>query len=87
MCTLVTLMLFAVMNGWNPPFEYRLREAPLRDLHAHTEFQFEDFRATEDEQEREMRNFRNYYANDDQLPRSNPKRFNRRLIFSRPEKL
>ena len=67
MCTLVTLMLFVVMNGWNPPFEYRLREAPLRNLHAHTEFQFEDFRATEDEQERELRNFRNYYSNDDQL--------------------
>ena len=67
MCTLVTLTLFVVMNGWNPPFEYRLREAPLRNLHAHTEFQFEDFRATEDEQQRELRNFRNYYENDAQL--------------------
>ena len=60
-------MLFVVMNGWNPPFEYRLREAPQRNLHAHTEFQFEDFRATEDEQQRELRNFRNYYYNDTQL--------------------
>ena len=67
LCTLVTLMLFVVMNGWNPPFEYRLREAPLRNLHAHTEFQFEDFRATDDEQQRELRNFRNYYYNDTQL--------------------
>jgi len=55
------------MNGWNPPFEYRLREAPARNLHAHTEFQFEDSRATDDEQERELRNFRNYYENDAQL--------------------
>ena len=66
-CALVTLMLFVIMNGWNPPFKYRLREAPLRNLHAHTEFQFEDFRATEDEQKRELRNFRNYYENDTQL--------------------
>ena len=67
LCTLVTLMLFVVMNGWNPPFKYRLREAPLRNLHAYTEFQFEDFRATEEEQKRELRNFRNYYENDASL--------------------
>ena len=67
LCVLVTSMLFVVMNGWNPPFKYRLREAPPRNLHAHTEFQFEDFRATEEEQKRELRNFRNYYENDAQL--------------------
>ena len=67
LCALVTTILFVVMNGWNPPFEYRLREAPARNLHAHTEFQFEDSRATDDEQERELRNFRNYYENDAQL--------------------
>ena len=67
LCALVTLMLFVVMNGWNPPFEYRLREAPPRNLHAHTEFQFEDSRATQDEQNRVLRNFRNYYVNDVQL--------------------
>ena len=47
-----------------PALKYRLREAPHRNLHAHTEFQFEDLRATDDEQKRVLRNFRNYYEND-----------------------
>ena len=64
LCTFATIMLLLVMNGWNPPFQYRLREAPHRNLHAHTEFQFEDLRATDDEQKRVLRNFRNYYEND-----------------------
>ena len=64
LCTFATVMLLLVMNGWNPPFKYRLREAPHRNLHAHTEFQFEDLRATDDEQKRVLRNFRNYYEND-----------------------
>ena len=67
LCTFATIMLLLVMNGWNPPFQYRLREAPHRNLHAHTEFQFEDLRATDDEQKRVLRNFRNYYENDTQL--------------------
>ena len=64
LCTFATIMLLLVMNGWNPPFKYRLREAPHRNLHAHTEFKFEDLRATDDEQKRVLRNFRNYYEND-----------------------
>ncbi len=64
LCTLATVMLLFVMNGWDPPFKYRLREAPHRNLHAHTQFQFADLRATDDEQKRVLRNFRNYYEND-----------------------
>lgn len=67
MCSLVTACLFIVMTGWNQPFKYRLREAPLRNLHAHTEFKYEDFRATEEEKNRVLRNFRCYYQNDRQL--------------------
>jgi putative nucleotidyltransferase with HDIG domain len=67
LCALVTVGLFVVMTGWNPPFKYRLREAPLRNLHAHTEFKFSDFRATEEEKNRVLRNFRCYYQNDRQL--------------------
>ena len=52
LCTLATVMLLFVMNGWDPPFKYRLREAPHRNLHAHTQFQFADLRATDDEQKR-----------------------------------
>lgn len=64
LCTFATVMLLLVMNGWEPPFKYRLREAPHRNLHAHTQFQFADLRATDDEQKRVLRNFRNYYEND-----------------------
>jgi putative nucleotidyltransferase with HDIG domain len=67
LCSLVTACLFIVMTGWNQPFKYRLREAPLRNLHAHTEFKYEDFRATEEEKNRVLRNFRCYYQNDRQL--------------------
>ena len=64
LCIFATVMLLLVMNGWDPPFKYRLREAPHRNLHAHTQFQFADLRATDDEQKRVLRNFRNYYEND-----------------------
>lgn len=67
LCALVTVCLFIVMTGWNQPFKYRLREAPLRNLHAHTEFKYEDFRSTEEEKKRVLRNFRCYYQNDPQL--------------------
>lgn len=66
-CALVTACLFIVMTGWNQPFKHRLREAPLRNLHAYTEFKYEDFRATEEEKNRVLRNFRCYYQNDQQL--------------------
>ena len=39
----------------------------LRNLHAHTEFKFVDFRATEEEKKRVIRNFRCYYTNERQL--------------------
>ena len=60
------MILFVVMSGWNAPFQYRLRQAPLRNLHANTEFQYPDYRATEEEQNRVSRNFRCYYSNDSQ---------------------
>ena len=66
LCTLATCILWVTMAGWAPPFSYRVREAPLRDLHARTEFQFDDLQATDQEKERTKRNLLCFYSNDQQ---------------------
>ncbi len=66
LCALTAAILFVVMFGWEPPFPYRVRQAPLRDLHAHTSFQYDDFKATDDERDRKRRNFMCFYSNDPQ---------------------
>ena len=58
------LTLWVVMFGWSPPFSYRVREAPLRDLHAMTEFEFKDFERTDDLRDEARRNFLCLYAHD-----------------------
>ena len=64
LCALTTAILWTVMFGWAPPFEYRVREAPQRDLHARTSFEFRDFEATDAKKRREQRNVRCFYSND-----------------------
>ena len=54
------------MAGWAAPFSYRVREAPLRDLHARTEFEFDDLQATAQEKQRTQRNLHCFYVNDQQ---------------------
>ncbi|MDA7918694.1 hypothetical protein N9B20_03425, partial [Mariniblastus sp.] len=54
------------MFGWEPPFPYRIRQAPLRDMHANTLFEDQDAKATFEKRERTKRNFKNYYENDAQ---------------------
>ena len=66
LCVLATSILWVVMAGWAPSFSYRVREAPLRDLHARTEFEFDDLQATDQEKERTKRNLLCFYANDQQ---------------------
>lgn len=66
LCLLTTTILFVVMFGWDPPFPYRVRQSPLRNLHAHTSFKFEDYKATDDKRDRTRRNFLCFYANDPQ---------------------
>ncbi len=66
LCALTTLILYVVMFGWDPPFAYRVRQAPLRDLHAHTSFMYTDLKKTDEKRERERRNFRCFYENDPQ---------------------
>lgn len=64
LCALATTILFVTMFGWNPPFQYRLRQAPLRNLHAHTSFEYDDYRKTEEARNRVRRNFFCLYEND-----------------------
>ena len=66
LCALATAILWGIMAGWAPPFAYRAREAPLRDLHARTEFEFDDLQATDQEKLRTQRNLLCFYANDQQ---------------------
>ena len=66
LCVLATLILYVVMFGWDPAFSYRVREAPLRDVHAHTAFPYADDKATADKRERTRMNFLCYYSNDPQ---------------------
>ncbi len=54
------------MAGWAPAFPYRVREAPLRDLHARTTFEFQDLQATSQEKIRTRRNLLCYYVHDQQ---------------------
>ncbi|MEM9941987.1 MAG: HDIG domain-containing metalloprotein [Planctomycetota bacterium] len=65
-CLASTLVLYSVMFGWEPAFPYRIRQAPTRDLHAHTSFKYVDYRATADKRDRIRRNFLCFYANDPQ---------------------
>ena len=66
LCALTTLILYVVMFGWDPPFSYRVRQAPLRDMHAHTAFDYQDLKKTDERRDRERRNFRCFYENDSQ---------------------
>ena len=66
LCTLMTTVLWGVMFGWAPPFQYRVRQAPNRDLHAVTTFDYRDVEATEAQKRRVQRNFRCFYVNDSQ---------------------
>lgn len=66
LCALMTVILWVVMAGWAPSFPYRIREAPLRDLHARTTFEFKDLQATSQEKIRVQRNLLCYYVNDQQ---------------------
>ena len=66
LCAATTLILYVVMFGWDPPFAHRVRQAPLRDLHAHTSFLYKDLKKTDERRDRERRNFRCFYENDKQ---------------------
>ncbi len=65
LCVLTTTILYVVMFGWDPPFSYRVRQAPLRDVHAHTAFPYDDYKATDDKRDRERRNFLCLYSHDE----------------------
>ncbi len=66
LCALTAAILYVVMFGWEEPFSYRVRQAPVRDLHANTSFLYEDYKATVEKRDRVRRNFLCFYANDPQ---------------------
>ncbi len=67
LCALTTSILWIFAFGWAPSFPYRVRQCPIRDLHAHTAFEYDDYKKTEEYRDRARRNFLCYYANDKHL--------------------
>lgn len=67
LCALTAVILFIVMFGWNPPFAYRLRRAPIRDLHALTTFEYEDYKATDEQRTKKRQDFLCLYTHDVEL--------------------
>ncbi|MEM7453407.1 MAG: hypothetical protein AAF456_03525 [Planctomycetota bacterium] len=45
-CFLATAVLWLITAGWAPPFGWRVRLAPVRDLHARVKFEYVDVQAT-----------------------------------------
>ena len=64
LCALITVILWVVMFGWAPPFPYRVREAPQRDMSARVQFQFDDFEGTEANRRRARQNTLCFYSHD-----------------------
>ena len=57
-----TTLLYIIMFGWIPSFPYRDRLAPLRDLHARTEFKAIDSDAVGAARQEARQNFPNYLS-------------------------
>jgi hypothetical protein len=55
--------LFVIMSGWSPAFPYRTRMAPLRNMHARTEFAAIDADATSHARLQAREKFPCYYLN------------------------
>ncbi len=66
LCLLLSVILWACMTAWSPAFHYRMRHTPLRNLHARVEFEYDDYKLTEDAREQTKRKFLCLYANDTQ---------------------
>ncbi len=48
LCVLATIVMWCVLQGWAPPFEYRLGYTPTRDIDAKVSFKQFDSKATDD---------------------------------------
>ncbi len=48
LCVLTATILWIITFGWAPPFSYRVRQAPLRNLHSRTVFEVNDHKKTEE---------------------------------------
>jgi putative nucleotidyltransferase with HDIG domain len=61
MCALAAVAMWIVIEGWNPPFPYRMGFTPQRDVVARVDFSELDEKATEDEQRRVANQVRYVY--------------------------
>lgn len=64
LCLLTTTILWLVTFGWSPAFPYRVREAPTRNLHSRTAFEFADNEKTEEARNRARGKILCLYEND-----------------------
>lgn len=55
LCALVALFLLIFTQGWDPPFNYRVNEIPVRDIIASVDFEQVDLEATEEARDRARR--------------------------------
>ncbi len=64
LCVVTGVILWAVTGGWAPPFKYRVRSVPQRDMHARVRFEYTDNERTKDARERASRAVPCFYEND-----------------------
>jgi len=58
------VILWAVSGGWAPPFSYRARMVPQRDMNARVRFDYPDLEKTKDAKEKASRGVPCFYEND-----------------------
>src|SRR5215510_10780350 len=64
LCALAAVVLWLVVGGWNPPFDYRTGYVPQRDVVARVPFKKEDPDATRDAVNRAKNQVRFIYQQD-----------------------
>jgi len=55
MCAIMALFLLVFTRGWDPPFNYRVKQIPARDIVASVDFELIDMEATEQARDRARR--------------------------------
>ena len=58
------IVLWAVSGAWRPPFKYRVRMVPARDVNARVQFDYVDLQRTNDLKDKAKRSIPCFYEND-----------------------
>ena len=64
LCMITGVILFLVTGGWAPPFKYRVRSVPTRDMYARVRFEYTDLQRTKEAKEKASRAIPCFYEND-----------------------